>query len=287
MQFIPSLNRLDRRPYRIGLALSGGGARGFAHAGALQALEDMHVKPDMLAGVSAGAVVCALYAAGNTPTEIVQMFLTAKFTDFAELSVPKDGFFRLDGFKKFLSDHIKYKNLEDLPIPTVLGVTNLDTCQPAVFEKGEITERVLASCSIPLVFKPRLIEGAHYVDGGVLHNLPSWIIRDRCRYLIGINCSPVPHKRYSKPSLIDVANRTYNMMAKHNATADMALCDLPIEINDIAGYKVFNLREIKKVYTIGYQTTIDTLVAHGFKKPDEVKRSSFAILRRLSSLIHI
>lgn len=268
---LPTFNLLDKKPYKIGIALSGGGARGFAHAGALQALEDMGIKPDILAGVSAGSVVCALYAAGNRPMEMVQMFLEAKFTDFASLGVPKDGFFKLDGFKKFLASHIKYKNLEDLPIPTVIGATNLDTCEPAKFEEGEITERVLASCSIPLVFKPRRIDGVHYVDGGVLHNLPSWTIRDRCKYLIGINCSPVPLNRY-KPSLLEVAHRTYNMMAKHNAKDDMAMCDLQLEITDIARYQVFNLKEIKRVYRAGYETTMDTLIAHGFKKPEDIKK---------------
>lgn len=272
MILLPSLNNiLDRRPYKVGIALSGGGARGFAHAGALQALEDMGIVPDIIAGVSAGAVVCALYASGNSPVDIVKMFIEAKFTDFAELSVPKDGFFKLDGFKKFLTGHIKYENIEDLPIPTVFGATNIDTCEPAVFESGEITDRVIASCSIPLIFKPVKIDGVHYVDGGVLHNLPSWTIRDRCRYLIGINCSPVPLNKY-KPTLLEVAARTYNMMAKHNAKDDMALCDIKIEINDIANYKVFNLKEIKRVYRIGYKTTIETLISNGFKKPEDIKK---------------
>ena len=269
---LPTFGLTDRKPYRIGVALSGGGARGFAHAGALQALEDMGLKPDIMAGVSAGSVVCVLYSAGKTPMEIVHAFSEAKFSDFAQLGVPKDGFFNLDGFKKFLINQLgDYKNLEDLPIPVVVGVTNLDTCESELFENGEITERVLASCSIPLVFKPLRINGAHYVDGGVMRNLPSWAIRERCKYLIGINCSPIMHGRY-KASLLNIAYRTYNMMSKYSAKIDIEMCDMGVNVDNVAGYQVFNLREIKRVYRAGYESTMNALVANGFKRPDEIKK---------------
>ncbi|MCH5347607.1 MAG: patatin-like phospholipase family protein [Muribaculaceae bacterium] len=258
-------NLPGRKPFKTGVALSGGGARGFAHAGALQALEDMGVKPDLLAGVSAGSVVCVLYAAGMTPMDIVKVFSEATFSDFARPTVPRDGLFKLDGFQAFLKRHLgDYKRLEELPIKTVVGVTDLNRCEAAMFETGEITERVIASCSIPLVFKPREIDGVTYVDGGVLHNLPAWTIRDRCRYLVGINCSPMAREEY-QPSLLEVAHRTYNMMAKHNVTADLALCDLAIEVLDIANYQVFNLKEIKRVYRAGYEAAVKALTDAGFK----------------------
>ena len=273
MQFTqPGFGFFNRKPYKIGVALSGGGARGFAHAGALQALEDMGIKPNLLAGVSAGSVVCVLYSAGKTPMEIVKAFSEAKFSDFARLGVPKDGFFKLDGFKKFLIEQLgEYKNIENLPIPTVIGATNIDTCSAELFEDGEITERVLASCAIPLIFKPQRINGNHYVDGGVLHNLPAWAIRSRCKYLIGINCSPVIPSRY-KASLVNIAYRSYNMMSRQNTKSDLELCDLAIEILNIADYKVFNLREIKKVYRAGYEATMEALIANGFKSPSTIKK---------------
>ena len=214
--------KFSRKPYKLGLVLSGGGARGFAHAGALQALEEVGLKPDIIAGVSAGSVVTAMYASGMAPEEIVKVFADAKFGDFAELGVPRDGFFSMDGFKKFLKKHI------------------------------------------PFIFKPVRINGITYVDGGVLANLPAWALRDKCKYLIGINCSPMPRRGKPK-SLMDIAHRTYDLLVKNNSQSQMQLCDLAISIDDIASYKVFNLKEIRRVFRSGYDNTLSAMLNEGFK----------------------
>ena len=91
--------RFSRKPYKLGLVLSGGGARGFAHAGALMALEEMGIRPNIIGGVSAGSVVAVMYAAGMSPEAIIKAFSDIKFGDFAELAVPRDGFFSMDGFR--------------------------------------------------------------------------------------------------------------------------------------------------------------------------------------------
>lgn len=252
--------------YRTGLVLSGGGARGFAHAGAIQALNEMGIKPDIIAGVSAGSVAAVMYSAGISPEKMLGLFHDARFSDFCELSVPKDGFFRLDRFKNFLRKHIPYANLEDLPIPVVVGATNIDEGCKAVFETGPLAERVAASCSIPIVFKPVKIDGVRYVDGGVLHNLPAWAIRDRCKYLIGINCSPLS-KTTVKNTIIDIAMRSYELMAKTNVIPDMEMCDIVIRNEEIARYKVFNLKQIEKVFESGYRDTMNFLLANGFRRP--------------------
>lgn len=251
------LSGLFSRPdYRIGAALSGGGARGFAHIGVLQALDESGVRPDIVAGVSAGAVAAVFYAAGVSYKQMLRAFSDSKFSDFAELGVPKDGFFKLDRFGQFLSRNIPYERLEDLPVKTVICATDIDHGEAVVFEEGPLAECVLASCSIPIVFKPRVINGTRYVDGGVLHNLPAWAIRDRCRTLYGVNVSPVD-KNVKKPkgTIIDMATRSFKLMAKTNAVPDMLLCDHVIQIEDIAHYNVFNLHEVEKIYSLGYQAT--------------------------------
>ena len=101
------------------------------------------------------------------------------------------------------------------------------------------------------MFKPVRINGTYYVDGGVLRNLPAWIIRDKCEKLIGINCSPLTKFRYKK-SFFEIAMRTYNLMAKANQLEDMKMCDKVIITPDLAGYQVFNLKDINKVYLSGY-----------------------------------
>lgn len=260
-------NFINRKPYRIGVALSGGGARGFAHAGALKALGELGVKPDIIAGVSAGSVVSVLYSSGMSPEAMVELFAGLKFSDLCSLGVPKDGFFKQDGFRRLIADNVAVRNIEDLPIRTVICATDMDHGEAVAFESGAIAERVSASCSIPIVFKPVKIDGVRYIDGGVLHNLPAWAIRERCKYLIGLNCSSLPRKRY-KDTLLDIAHASYNLAVKTNTRQDMALCDIAIEMPSLAEYKVFNLKEINRVFRQGYEITMGAMTAAGFRRPD-------------------
>ncbi len=243
----------SNKPYRLGIALSGGGARGFAHIGALKAIEEVGLKPDVIAGVSAGAIAGVLYASGMALDDILPLFTDAKFSDFTKLAISDGGggLFKLTGLKKFMLKQTGVENIEDLKIPTYIGVTDFDNGVATEFHEGPLGDRVIASCSIPIVFKPVRINGVNYVDGGVLRNLPAWIIRDKCDKLIGINCSPLTNYKY-KNSIHDVALRSYDLMAKSNQELDMKMCDLVIKTPDIAGYQVFNLKDIRKVYLSGY-----------------------------------
>lgn len=241
-----------RPPYRLGVALSGGGARGFAHVGALKALEEAGMKPDVIAGVSAGAVAAVMYAAGVPLDEMLSLFTSTKFTDFARPSlIHGDGMFSLMRFKQFIEEATGIDRLENLRIPTYVGVTDLDNGEPAEFHEGPLGERVVASCSIPIVFSPVEIDGIHYVDGGVLRNLPAWIIREKCETLIGINVSPLRTFEYKK-SFLDIGMRTYNLMAKANQQQDMDICDHVIITPELIHYQVFNLKDIHKAYLSGY-----------------------------------
>lgn len=239
-------------PYRLGVALSGGGARGFAHVGALKALEEAGMKADVIAGVSAGAVAAVMYAAGVPLDEMLSLFTSTKFTDFARPSlIHGDGMFSLMRFKQFIEEATGIDRLENLRIPTYVGVTDLDHGEPAEFHEGPLGERVVASCSIPIVFSPVEIDGIHYVDGGVLRNLPAWIIREKCETLIGINVSPLRTFEYKK-SFLDIGMRTYNLMAKANQQQDMDICDHVIITPELIHYQVFNLKDIHKAYLSGY-----------------------------------
>lgn len=247
------------KPYRTGIALSGGGAKGFAHVGALKALEENGIRPDVISGVSAGAIVAVMYSAGIPLDKMLKMFNDTKFRDFCELTVKSGGFFKIDKFKKFLKQALAgYNDLSELPIPVYIGATDLDHGVPKVFTSGNIVETVAASCSIPVLFRPVEIDGTRYVDGGVLRNMPSWILRDLCDTLIGINVSPLS-KVGRKNNVMEVAYRTYQLMLRANVKDDMKLCDLAIETPEIASYKVFNLKEIEKVYIRGYASAKSAL----------------------------
>lgn len=249
----------SKKPYRLGLALSGGGARGFAHAGALKALEEAGLRPDVIAGVSAGSVVAVMYAAGVKPDDILGVFSKGKFGNFARISPHGGGLFRITRFRQHVMKHLNgITRLEDLLIPTYIGVTDIDNGVPVAFSEGPVGDIMQASCSMPIIFHPVVMDGVKYVDGGVLHNLPAWIIRDKCDYLIGLNCSPM---RRQKPdsSLFDIAMRTYVLMSKAQQAGDIEQCDLKVEMTELANYKVFNLKEINKVFLDGYKNMKEAL----------------------------
>lgn len=249
-----------RKIPRYGVAFGGGGARGFAHIGVMVAMERYGIKPGILSGVSAGSVAAVLYGAGLTPGEIIECFAESqKFGDFTEWSVPKSGFFKLEKFGRLIESWLPVKNLEELEIPTVVCATNFDKGTSVGWCKGEIVPRVLASCSIPIVFQPIKINGVHYVDGGVLRNLPAWAIRDYCKVLIGSNCSPLKRDYKYKHSLLDIADRTFQLMAKANVLQDINMCDYVIMPQPIANSKTFDLGSLRKNVKIGYDAACEVL----------------------------
>lgn len=248
----------NSQQYKVGLALSGGGARGFVHIGVLKALKERGIEPEILAGVSAGSIMAVLYSAGVSLDDIVAQWEKFSFSDMVDISVPKSGFFKMDKFKRYLKKTIPYENIEDLPVPTYVCATDIDNGKTHIFKSGPIVERLCASCSIPIVFKPVKIDGVNYVDGGVLRNLPAWAIRKECKQLIGVNCSPFVNYKFS-PSIIDIALRSYQLMSKVNTVHDMRMCDKLIVVSGAANHKTFDLSSLRSLVECGYATACKVL----------------------------
>ena len=245
-------------PYDIGMALSGGGAKGFAHLGALQALEEKGIRPDIIAGTSAGAVVGAFYACGFKPKEILKIFLEHDLRDFVSLTLPKEALLKYDGFRKFLEEKLPVKRFEELKIPFYAIATDFDKGECKVFTEGELVPKVMASCTIPIVFKPIMIDGVRYVDGGLFKNFPVTPIRDLCRKVIGVNVCPKQMEEY-EDNILRVAIRSYLFLFKQNAVEDTELCDLLLEVDSIDDYSIFDLKNAYKIYNQGYTQMIELL----------------------------
>ena len=243
------------KPYKIGLALSGGGAKGFAHLGVFKLLEESGLKPDIISGTSAGSLMGVLFADGYSADEIKNMFIGREFSEFAQLQIPKSGLFNYDRFQEFLKRHLRSKRIEDLPIPTVIVAIDLDRGCSHEYRSGPIVEAVTASCCMPIVFSPVLINGVHYVDGGLFRNFPVSTIRDECEYVIGVNVSPLIPQRY-KQTLLHIAERTYHYVFKANAIEDRELCDILIEAKEVGLYKTFDLENINLISEIGYEAAV-------------------------------
>jgi len=242
------------KSYPLGLALSGGGIKCLCHVGVLKAMEEEGLKPDVISGVSAGAVVAALYADGYSPDSILSLFENVKYTDFFRLEVPDGGLFTLTGFKEFLDTVLHAKTFEELKIPLRVVATDLDAGRSVVFDKGPLVDALVATCSVPILFSPYTIDGVNYVDGGVLQNLPASVIRPDCKYLVGVSLGPLKADPYEK-SITNIALRSYKFIFRSNANYDKGLCDLLVEPDAISRYDGGDVNSVHEIFNIGYQET--------------------------------
>lgn len=245
----------DDKTYKLGLALSGGGSKGFAHVGVFKLLEECALMPDIIAGTSVGSLMGVLFADGYSADEIKEMFLGREFSEFAEFQVPKSGFFNSKRFRYFLKRQLRAKTFEELKIPLVVIATDLDHGVSREFRSGPLVDAVTASCSIPIIFSPVVIDGVHYVDGGLFRNFPVSVIRDECERVIGVNVSPLIPQKY-KQTILHIAERSYHYMFRANTLEDRELCDVLIEAEEFGMYKTFDLDNVEMICNTGYDAAV-------------------------------
>ena len=173
--------KLTHKP-RLGLALSGGGARGLAHIGVLKALERANIQIDYLAGTSMGGLIAAVYAAGLPPAEIESIALeyrkTRKLLKLADPTIPRQGLFHGKQIHVFFEEHLQDHKFSDLRIPLTLVAVDLNSRKEVHLNEGSVADAVRATVSIPGVFTPIERDGQRLVDGGLLNNLPVDIVRE-------------------------------------------------------------------------------------------------------------
>ena len=186
----------------IGLALGGGAARGFAHIGVIKALEANGIKPDLVVGTSAGSVIAALYASGYRGTELNRIALTldeAAITDWAlPFSGKFGGMIKGDALQSMVNRLVKNQSIENTPIPLGIVATDLKTGQGVLFQRGDMGQAVRASCSIPGIFQPTIINGHEYVDGGLVSPVPvRYASQMGADFIIAVNISTEPSSQDS------------------------------------------------------------------------------------------
>jgi NTE family protein len=161
-----------KRPPRLGLALGGGAARGFAHIGVIQVLEEAGIKPDLVVGTSAGSLVAALYAHGKNGAELASVALTLDEGTITDWAFPGRGMLRGDALARFVREHTKGQTIEQMKLRLGIVATYLDSGAGVLFERGDTGQAVRASSSVPAVFQPVRIGEREYVDGGLVSPVP-------------------------------------------------------------------------------------------------------------------
>lgn len=246
------------RKFKLGIALSGGGARGFAHLGALKAMNERKLYPEIISGTSAGSLAGVLYADGYSPDEIFTFFKSLSFSNFAEVSIPEGGFLKTTKIQTFLKKHLRAKTFEELKIPLKVIASDIELGESRIFSEGELIQPIVASCSVPIVFSPMEIDGHFYVDGGLFMNFPVSVIRKDCIKVIGVDVSPVIPMKYDK-SLKYMIERSMNYMVGANSALERCHCDYLIESKSISQYSIFDLKHADIIYKKGYELACDYL----------------------------
>jgi len=249
---------MSDKQYNIGLVLSGGGARGFAHLGVLQALNDAGIFPDVISGTSAGALVGVLYADGHTPQAILKLVNCASRLDFMRPAMPREGLLQINGIIKILKTSLRSKNFEDLLIPLFVSATDLNNGKAVYFSEGDLFDPVIASASIPVLFQPVKIKDVSYVDGGVLDNLPLRPIENKCRILIGSFVNPVGYMEKIS-GLISIAERTFMLSMSKEIIEKAKKFDLFIAPIELRNYKILDPEKSQELFEIGYKATNESL----------------------------
>ncbi len=249
---------MSSKKFRIGLVLSGGGTKGFAHLGVIKALNESGIYPDVISGTSAGAIAGVMYADGYTPKEILKIMNTSSKLYFVRPTVPRDGLLRISGMVRILQNNLRAKTFEELKIPLYVTATDLNNGKAVYFSEGDLLCPVIASASIPVLFKPLLINNIPYVDGGVLDNLPIAPLEHRCKYIIGSYINPVG-KEEGFTNLINIAERTFLLSVSRGIREKAEKFDLYISPPELKNYKVLGMEKAEEVFMIGYNATIEKL----------------------------
>jgi len=248
-----------KKKYKTGIILSGGGARGFAHAGILKGLNESGIYPDVISGVSAGAIVGALYADGYAPDEIFEIFSGENsLFRYVKFSIPKMGLFKTIKLRENLDKSLRSKTFEELKIPLFIAATDITSGEIKYFDTGKILEKVMASSAIPVLFEPVKIEGNLHVDGGVLDNFPVTPIVNDCERLIGVSLNPIsPEGDFT--SLFKIAERTFRLSVSSNISPKIDLCDVVIEPEEMGSFKLLDASKGKEMFELGYRIAIDQI----------------------------
>lgn len=220
-------------PVKIGLALGGGAARGFAHIGVIKALEAQGIQPEIVVGTSAGSLVGALYAAGNNGFTLHKMALEIEEAAISDWSVPlfakSSGVLKGEALQSYVNRAINQLPIEKMQIPFGAVATDLNTGAPILFRRGNTGAAVRASSAVPGVFQPVRIGERSYVDGGLVSPVPVRFAREMgADFVIAVNISAQPDVQAATSSL-DVLLQTFAIMGQSINQYELREADIVIQ----------------------------------------------------------
>ena len=225
----PPLPPPPPKPPRIGLALGGGAARGFAHIGVIQVLEEAGIRPDLVVGTSAGSLVAALYAAGLGGAALAELARHMDEGALTDWTFPGRGLLRGEALARFVREHTGGRPIEKLALPLGIVATDLDSGEPILFRVGDTGTAVRASSAVPAVFQPVRIGAREYVDGGLVAPVPVRYARQMgAQFVIAVDISEATEGAATGDAM-RMLLQTFSIMGRSINRFELAEADIVLQ----------------------------------------------------------
>lgn len=245
----------NKKPIKIGLCLGGGGTRGFGHLGALKAFEEYGIKFDMIAGCSVGSCAGAFIAAQKS---FKQIYNSVKDLQVKDIKRNKIKFMpsSTEGIQELITNNIKQKNIEELPIKLFVVSVDAKTGKEIVFDSGNLAKAVAGSCAVPGVFYPVEYNNMVLIDGGVMNNIPADVLRNKgCDLVITIDVNSTRGGGTSSDKFYDIFLASIGIMMKNNSKQGYLYSDIVIK-PDMKRFKSSKLDGHEAMMEEGYNATV-------------------------------
>jgi NTE family protein len=239
---------------KIGIALSGGGARGIAHLGILKALEEFGIKPSVISGTSAGAIAGAFYAAGYSVQDIKKIIEKGDFFNLSNVLIKKQGLFNMNSFEKMYYEYFPNNSFSSLNIPLNVAATDILKGEIVYFSTGNLSQALMASSCIPVVFQPVNFGNTYYVDGGVLNNFPIEPLINRCDIIIGSHVNSIKTE-VSEIHMTNIIDRCFHLAMSNSVRDKISSCQLFIEPPNMSSFSIFDVKKSDEIFEYGYNYT--------------------------------
>ena len=215
----------------LGLALGGGAARGFAHVGVIQVLEEAGIQPELVVGTSAGSLVAALYASGKNSAQLKRIAETMEEAEITDWMMPilNRGALRGEALARYVNSQVNGRLIEQMKLPLGIVATDLHSGEPVLFRRGNTGAAVRASSAVPAVFQPVKIGTREYVDGGLVAPVPVRQARDMgANVVIAVDISTDPEGSPASDTF-QILMQTFNIMGKSLNTVLLKDADVVVK----------------------------------------------------------
>ena len=226
----PTVDVVPKKPPRLGLALGGGAARGFAHIGVIQVLEEAGIRPSLVVGTSAGSLVAAFYASGKSGAQLQQLAETMEEATFTDWTLPifSRGLLRGEALARYVNTQVSGRTIENMTLPLGIVATDLNSGLGVLFRRGDTATAVRASSAVPALFQPVKITGREYVDGGLVSPVPVRYAKQMgAELVVAVDISNAPEGNAAGYTL-QILMQTFSIMGKSINNFEMREADVVV-----------------------------------------------------------